>query len=76
MGKTSSIGSGAGDSTKKCPECFEYVPLTAALCPQCKTRLGRSGRHGLAERLVNWKSYIICIILWLIFAFYVKWAFF
>jgi len=76
MGKKPLAGSVVGDSTKKCPECYEYVPLTAAVCPQCKTRLGKAGRHGMADRPINWKAYIICFILWVILAFYIKWAFF
>lgn len=62
--------------TKKCPECYSYIPLNTRVCPACKTRLGDLGKHGMAERLINWKSYIICIVLWVIFAAYVKWAFF
>ena len=62
--------------SKKCPECYEYVPLEAKVCPACKTRLGKVSEHGMAERLTNWKAYILCIVLWLILAIYVKWAFF
>jgi hypothetical protein len=62
--------------SKKCPECYEYVPLEAKICPSCKVRLGAVNEHGQAERLTNWKGYIICIALWLFLAFYVKWAFF
>lgn len=63
-------------SSKKCPECYEYVSLEATVCPSCKTRLGKVQEHGMAERLTNWKAYIICIILWLALAVYLKWAFF
>jgi hypothetical protein len=63
-------------ASKKCPECYSYVPRNARVCPSCKTRLGDLGRHGMAERLTNWKSYIICAVLWLAFIIYVKWAFF
>jgi len=63
-------------ASKKCPECYEYMPLDAKVCTACKTRLGEIGDHGMAERLTNWKSYIICIVLWLFFIFYIKWAFF
>ncbi|MDA8141218.1 MAG: hypothetical protein M0036_21455 [Desulfobacteraceae bacterium] len=62
--------------TKKCHECYEYVPLEAKVCPSCKARLGKVGEHGMAEKLTDWKGYIICIVLWLILAIYVKWAFF
>jgi hypothetical protein len=62
--------------SKKCPECYAYVPLEAKVCPSCKLRLGPVGEHGMAERLTNWWGYIVCIALWLFLALYVKWAFF
>ena len=66
----------AAHSSKKCPECYAYIPNDARICPSCKTRVGKRGGHGMAERSTNWKAYIICIVAWLIFALYVKWAFF
>jgi len=62
--------------SKKCPECYAYVPLEAKQCPTCKVRLGPVGKHGMAVRLTNWRGYIVCIALWLFLAIYVKWAFF
>lgn len=63
-------------ASKKCHECYEYAPLDAKVCPSCKAKLGKIGEHGMAEKLTDWKGYIICIALWLILVFYVKWAFF
>jgi hypothetical protein len=34
------------------------------------------GDHGMAERLTNWRGYIVCAVLWIILAVYVRWAFF
>jgi predicted amidophosphoribosyltransferase len=62
--------------TKKCPECFEYVSLSEEICPSCKASLGQVKKSGMAERPVNWKAYIICILAWLVLAVYIKWAFF
>jgi RNA polymerase subunit RPABC4/transcription elongation factor Spt4 len=62
--------------SKKCPECYEYIPLESKVCPFCKVRVGKIGKHGMAERLTNWRAYIICITLWIILGIYVKWAFF
>ena len=62
--------------SKKCPECYEYMPLEAGKCPSCKARVGRIGASGMAERLTNWPAYAVCLFLWLFFAGYVKWAFF
>ncbi len=63
-------------SAKKCPECYVYVPLEAKRCPSCKVRLGPVNAHGMAQRLTDWRSYIVCAVLWLILAGYVRWAFF
>ncbi len=76
MGKKSSARSNGMYVTKKCPECYEYVPLAAKACPSCKTRLGKVNEHGMAERLTNWRAYIVCAILWIILIIYLKWAFF
>lgn len=76
MAKSASKPSPANYASKKCPECQNYVPLKAQVCPLCKTRLGEITQHGIAQRLTNWKSYIICIVAWLVFGIYVKWAFF
>ena len=67
---------GPGHVTKKCPECYAYIPLGAEVCPSCKTRVGKVGDHGMAERLTNWKAYIICALAWLVLLIYLKWAFF
>lgn len=76
MGKKPSVRSNGMHVTKKCPECYEYVPLTAKVCPSCKTRLGDVNEHGMADRLINWRAYIVCAILWIILVVYLKWAFF
>lgn len=62
--------------SKKCPECYDYMPLEAKACPSCKVRVGKVGPHGMAERLTDWRAYTICIALWVFLAAYVKWAFF
>ena len=62
--------------TKKCPECFQHVPLDEEACPSCKAPLGKVQVHGLADRPINWKAYTICILAWLVLIVYLKWAFF
>jgi hypothetical protein len=76
MAKPSPQAPPPGYASKKCPECYTYVPLKAQVCHSCKTRLGEVGPNGMARRLTNWKAYVICIVAWLVFAVYVKWAFF
>lgn len=62
--------------SKKCPECYEFMPLGAKICPSCKTRVGDIDSTGMAKRAVDWKAYGIAFIAILIFAFYIRWAFF
>ncbi len=76
MGQKDKAHSGQKHTTKKCPECYEYVPLKAKVCPSCKVRLGDVNEHGMADRLTNWRAYIVCAVLWIILIVYVKWAFF
>ncbi len=61
---------------KKCPECFDYIPLDAVKCPFCKTRLGSVDKHGMATKSTNWGSYIICFLAWAVLVIYVWFAFF
>ena len=63
-------------STKKCPECYTYVPLRTDQCPSCKSRLGGVEKHGMAKRPTDWKSYIVAFIAWLTLGVYIWWAFF
>ena len=68
-------GPGPVHATKRCPECFEYVPLFAKKCPACNTRLGPVQPHGLAKRETDWLSYLVAIIAIIGFSFYIWWAF-
>ena len=61
--------------SKKCHECYQYVPLEATVCPSCKARLGKIDDHGMAEKLTDWKGYTISIVLFVALVVYLKWAF-
>ncbi len=65
-----------GAETKKCPECYAYLPGDAARCNVCGTRVGKRGKTGMATKPVNWKAYTVCVLAWGAFALYVWWAFF
>jgi hypothetical protein len=69
-------GNPAGYISKKCPECMEYMPLHADVCPSCRTRVGKINKHGMAARKTDWKGYLTAIVAWLCFGLYVWWAFF
>ena len=62
--------------SKKCPECYTYIPLDALICPYCATRVGKIEAGGMASRRTNWKTNIVCIVTWLIFFLFIKYAFF
>ncbi len=57
--------------TKKCPECFTYLKLEATRCDSCKTKVGPINKYGVAKRVVNWKAYLICLIVWILLGLYI-----
>ncbi len=61
--------------SKKCPECYEYIPLDAKVCKSCKTKVGEIDKHGMAKRKTNWEANITAIVAWIIFFLYIWWAF-
>lgn len=62
--------------SKKCPECFVYMPLHAKVCPSCGIRVSGIDKHGKATRATDWKAYLTAGIAIVIFALYIWWAFF
>lgn len=74
--KRSSGSSPQSYMTKKCPECFTYLPLDAKLCHSCGSRVGAVNRLGLAEKPVNVKGYLTAAIAILAFAIFLWWGFF
>jgi hypothetical protein len=62
-------------STKRCPECYAYMPLNANRCPSCKIRVGDVEVHGMAKRSTNWSSYFIALLAIAGFCIYFWWAF-
>jgi len=61
--------------TKKCPHCFVYLALSARKCHYCKANVGEVNLLGFAEKLINWRSYVIAGIAILVFVGFVWWAF-
>lgn len=68
-------GRANSQTTKKCPECLEYMPIHAQVCPSCKTPVGKIDRHGMASRKTDWKGYATAAAAWIVFFLYVWWAF-
>lgn len=74
-GTSSNFEKASGQVSKKCPECMEYMPLQASVCPSCKLPVGKINKHGMASRKTDWKAYATAIAAWLFFFFYIWWAF-
>jgi hypothetical protein len=62
--------------TKKCPECFTYLPLNSNVCHSCGKSVGPVSRLGLAEKPTNVKGYVVAAIAVLAFIAFVWWGFF
>jgi hypothetical protein len=75
MAKPVPTDDGPRHVTKKCHECYIYVPLDAQVCPSCKARLGKLSDHGFAERPTDWKAYIAFFVAFLIFLVFCWFAF-
>lgn len=62
--------------TKKCPECYTYLPLHARVCPACHAKVGEVDRLGFAEKPVDWLGYLLAVVSIVGFAIFMWWAFF
>ena len=74
--KTAKAPSPHTHMTKKCPECFTYLPLTSKVCHSCGKSVGPVTRLGLAEKPSNLKGYVMAAIAILAFLIFVWWGFF
>jgi hypothetical protein len=62
--------------TKKCPDCFTYLPLTSKVCHACGKAVGPVNKIGLAEKVPNIKGYLMAGFALLAFIVFVWWGFF
>jgi len=58
-------------STKKCYECFEHMKLDAVECPACKSRVGPVDRNGIAKKPVDWTSYVVFLVAFVVLVLFV-----
>ncbi len=56
---------------KRCPECFVNLPINAKRCFSCNARVGKVDRFGKARKPIDWLSYLVCLVSWLLFAYFV-----
>ena len=62
--------------TKKCPECYTYLPLHTKKCPSCTTKLGGVDKLGFAIRTFDWAGYVTAIIAIAGLVVFIWWGFF
>lgn len=79
--KRSSSRTSSGDEPvyrpyKQCPDCLSKMPLNATKCPECQISVGEIQPDGKARKPIDWKGYIISALLFALFYFFVRWAFF
>jgi hypothetical protein len=74
--KTDKESSPTVHMTKKCPECFTYLPLESKVCHSCGQSVGPVTPIGLAQKPLNLKGYVLAAIAILAFILFVWWGFF
>ena len=62
-------------ATKRCPFCYEYMPLSATRCPACRKGVGEVEKHGMAKKAFDWKSYMVAFAAIAALSAYIWWAF-
>lgn len=66
----------SGHTTKKCPNCYTYLPLRAKVCTSCHARVGDVDKLGFAQKPVDWRGYLLAALTIAAFAIFMWWAFF
>ena len=62
--------------TKKCPECYAYLPLHARVCTACNAKVGEVDKLGFADRPFDWLGYLLAVVSVVGFIVFIWWAFF
>ena len=62
--------------TKKCPDCYVHLALSATECHACKAKVGNVDKLGFAEKPVDWLGYLVAGVAILVFAVFMWWGFF
>jgi uncharacterized protein with PIN domain len=62
-------------ATKRCPYCYEYMPLRTTRCPGCNKSVGEVERHGMAKKTVDLKAYMVAFLAIIALSAYIWWAF-
>ena len=62
--------------TKKCPNCYTYLPLHTQVCTACKAKVGDVDKLGFAEKPFDWWGYLLAFVTIVGFGVFMWWAFF
>ena len=62
--------------TKKCPHCYEYLPLRANVCMGCQKKVGDVDKLGFAQKPVDLMGYLIALAAIVTFSVFMWWGFF
>ena len=62
-------------SIKKCPYCSVVLGLNDQICFSCKHKVGKVNEYGIAEKPVDWMSYVMCFLAMGGFVFFIWWGF-
>jgi hypothetical protein len=62
--------------TKKCPNCYTYLPLSAQVCTSCHAKVGEVDKLGFAAKPFDWKGYLLAVVTVAGFVVFMWWAFF
>jgi hypothetical protein len=63
-------------TTKKCPNCYTYLPLRARACISCHKRVGDVDKLGFAQKPFDWRAYLLAAVAMAAFVIFMWWAFF
>ena len=63
-------------TTKKCPDCYVYLPLNAKVCTSCHIKVGDVDKLGFAAKPTDWWGYLIAAVSIAVFAVFIWWGFF
>lgn len=64
-----------GLKTKKCPYCYTPLAVDDKKCFACKKKVGDIDKYGMAQKPIDWMSYITALLMWCLFCLFLWWSF-
>ena len=56
---------------KRCPFCYTYIRLDATHCTDCKRKVGKIDKYGLAKKPFNYKAYLAALLWFVMLGIYI-----